>query len=91
MMGNLIPLQRDVSSRAFRTEWTHQLLAIEQSIDFYQEYFLWASQQITLHREAGADLSPKFEAFFAEEMPIVTKEVRDAIRALRLLTCVGDK
>lgn len=85
MMGNLIPLQRDVSSRAFKTEWSHQLLAIEQSIDFYQEYFLWASQQISHHQEADGNTSPKFEAFFNEEMPNVTKEVREAIRTLRLL------
>ena len=85
MMGNLIPLHRDVSARAFKSEWTHQLLAIEQSIDFYQEYFLWASQQISQLQEANGSTSPQFESFFQEEVPIVTKEAREAIRTLRLL------
>ena len=90
-MGNLIPLQRAVSTRIFKSEWTHQLRAIEQSVDFFQEYFLWASQQLTEYQNGEGGTSPKFEAFFAEEAPAVFKEAREAIRSMQILVRADDE
>ena len=90
-MGNLLPLQRDVSSRLMKSEWTHQLLAVEQSIDFFQEYFLWASQQIS-ELQVGQDFtSPEFEAFFLAEAPAVIEEAREAVQILRRTTSHPDR
>lgn len=87
MDRNIIPLKRDTANRAFRSEWAHQLDAIEKSLGFFQEYFLWASQRIsTLESVADAESAPECAMFYASEAPAVLEESRESLRVLRLLS-----
>lgn len=89
MTRNIIPLQREHAKRVFSSEWSHQLATIEQSVNFFEEHFLWST---SLLREAdrakpedSCGTSYEYTAFYEAEAPVVLKEVREAIQILRLL------
>lgn len=86
MSRKIIPLQRENAVRVFHSEWTHQLTAIEQSVNFFEEYFLWSTQQLSLRAlDPQSGGSPEYEKFYHGEAPLVSKEAREAIKILKLL------
>jgi|GEM_PF-5391246 len=89
MTGNIIPLQREHAKRVFSSEWSHQLATIEQSINFFEEHFLWSTGLLREVQSANSgdstDASYEYTTFYEAEAPIVLKEVREAIQILRLL------
>lgn len=89
MTGNIVPLQREHAKRVFNTEWSHQLATIEQSVNFFEEHFLWSTGLLREVQGAksgdSSAASYEYTAFYEAEAPIVLKEVREAIQILRLL------
>jgi len=89
MTGHIIPLQREHAKRVFNAEWSHQLAIIEQSINFFEEHFLWSTGLLRetekkVSKDTGGT-SREYTDFYEAVAPIVLKEVREAIEVFRLL------
>lgn len=80
----ILQQERNYANRVFTTEWDHQLTTIEQSVNFYEEYFIWASQQIRKLHD-GESAPQEYAEFYMAEAPEVIKEIREALQVLRLM------
>ena len=94
MDATILPLKDRHANQAIQSEWTHQLSAIERTLNFFEEYFLWSTQQLDLiDIETLEGGSPDYFKFFKAEAPIVFEEARETIELLLLLhkNAVQDK
>lgn len=86
MDATILPLKDRHADQAIQSEWTHQLSAIERTLNFFEEYFLWSTQQLDLIDIETLDGgSPECLKFFQAEAPIVLGEAKETIQLLLLL------
>jgi len=86
MDRKIIPLQHKTASRILETEWSQQLLSLEHGLNFFEEYFLWSTQQISeLEKNGVVSDCPESTQFFHTEAPLILEESREALRIMKLL------
>jgi hypothetical protein len=86
MAGKIVPLKHQRANQVIQSEWRHQCSAIERTLNFFEEYFLWSTQQFELiDIESLEGSSPECLKFFHAEAPIVLEEARDTIKLLLML------
>lgn len=85
MTGKIVEIQREHANRVLNSEWAHQLASMEQGVNFFEEFFLWATQEIERYETYGGVDSSELLNFYKSESPIVLKEARDALSVLQLL------
>lgn len=81
-----MPLNSQPNCKIFQSEWTHQLSTIERTLNFFEEYFLWSTQQLDLlETDAANGGSPDCLKFYLAEAPMVLEEARETMLLLLAL------
>lgn len=83
----IIQFQQENVTQTFQSECSYQFVSVEKSINFLEEFFLWATNEIS---QAAYEVPPKAPSetikYYEAEGPLVIEEAREAMRILRFIS-----